>query len=457
MVYKILLPFFLVFSVIANAQKDSLFIRSIFDEALEKGESYNDLRSLCKDIGARITGSAEAEMAIQWGKAKLEEHGIDKVYLQEIEVPHWERGTTEAAWIEQDGILYKLHVLALGGSVGTKGKMSGEVVGLASLEELKKASQKEVKGKIVFISQPMDQKQILTFRAYGGCWPIRGLGAIEAGKLGAKAVVIRSLAIPTDNHPHTGSMYYNEEVDSIPAAAISTKDADVLGDWLKKGKVILHLEMDCKFYGMESSFNVIGEIKGTEFPDEIITIGGHLDSWDVGEGAHDDGAGIAHSIEAFRILKKLNYQPKHTLRVVLFMNEENGNFGGKNYASIAKEKGEKHIAAIESDRGGFSPRGFDFQNSNETNYKRFEEISKKLYDFELNRFQKGYSGVDIGPLKEQYPNIALFGLAIDSQRYFDFHHSEADVFENVNKRELAMGCAAMASFLYLIDQEFFKH
>lgn len=440
-----------------KGQNDSLFIQSIFNESLEKGHAYDDLRGLCKDIGARITGSAEAEMAVQWGKSKLESHGVDSVYLQEIEVPHWERGTTEAGWIEQNEQIYKLHILALGGSKGTNGLMSGEVVEFMSLDELKKASKKDVRDKIVFINQPMDQKQILTFKAYGGCWPIRGLGAVEAAKLEAKAVLIRSLAIPTDNHPHTGSMVYNDKTDSIPAAAMSTKDADILHKWLQKGPVTLSFEMDCKFHGWVNSHNVIGEIKGSEHPEEIITIGGHLDSWDVGEGAHDDGAGIIHCIETFRIFKKLNYQPKHTLRVVLFMNEENGNFGGKSYARIAKKKGEKHIAGIESDRGGFSPRGFDFQNANDSTFQKFKKLTQKLYGFELNRFEKGYSGVDIGPLRDVYPNIPLFGLVPDSQRYFDFHHAETDVFENVNKRELAMGCAAMASFLYLIDQYFFEN
>ncbi|MCB0478708.1 MAG: M20/M25/M40 family metallo-hydrolase, partial [Crocinitomicaceae bacterium] len=394
----------------------------------------------------------EAEMAVQWGKKIMEKHGFDKVYLQEIRVPHWERGTTESGWIENEkGEIYKLHILALGGSKGTNGTLSGEVIEFMSLDDLKKASESEVKGKIVFLNQPMDQKLINTFKAYGGCWPIRGNGAIEGGKLGAKAVIIRSLAIPTDDHPHTGSMKYDEGVDSIPSAAISTSDSDLLHNWLKKGKVNLHFHMDCRFYGMVKSHNVIGEITGSEKPNEIITIGGHLDSWDVGEGAHDDGAGIVHCLEAGRIFKALNYQPKHTIRVVFFMNEENGNFGGKSYALQAKKNNEMHVAAVESDRGGFSPRGFDIQNANPKSFKKFLETMKPLHDFELTRFKEGYGGVDIGPLKEVFPEIVLFGLVPDSQRYFDFHHAETDVFENVNKRELALGAAAMASFLFLLD------
>lgn len=456
---KVILVFILsfFFQHVHSQKEDSLFLRKIHNEALDRGHSYEDLRSLCKDIGARITGSAEAEMAVQWGKKLMEKYQFDKVYLQEIRVPHWERGTTEAGWIEnEEGAIYKLHILALGGSKGTNGTMSGEVVEFMNLDELKAASESKVKDKIVFINQPMDQKQILTFKAYGGCWPIRGNGAVEGAKLGAKAVIIRSLAIPTDNHPHTGSMNYADGVDSIPAAAISTIDSDKLHEWLKKGKVTMRFEMDCKFYGMVKSHNVIGEIKGREKPDEIITIGGHLDSWDVGEGAHDDGAGIIHCLEAGRLLKTLNYQPKHTIRIVFFMNEENGNFGGKSYAMMAKKNKEKHVAAIESDRGGFSPRGFDFQNSDKKSMKKFKEITQILHDFELNRFEKGYGGVDIGPLRNIFPEIPLFGLVPDSQRYFDFHHAETDVFENVNKRELALGAAAMASFLYLVDQYFLE-
>ncbi len=446
---------FLFSQTLFSQNKDSLFIKTAHNEALENGHSYEDLRSLCKDIGARITGSAEAAMAVQWGKKKMEDYGFDNVYLQEIRVPHWERGTKEAGWIENgNGEVYKLHILALGGSKSTNGLLSGDVVEFMTLEDLKKASEADVKDKIVFINQPMDQKHIRTFNAYGGCWPVRGHGAAEAGKLGAKGVVIRSLAIPTDNHPHTGSMQYEEGVDSIPAAAISTIDSDKLHEWLKKGKVTLKFEMDCKFYGMVKSHNVVGEIKGTEKPNEIITIGGHLDSWDVGEGAHDDGAGIIHCLEAGRLLKKMGYVPRHTIRVVMFMNEENGNFGGKSYAALAKKKGEVHVAAIESDRGGFSPRGFDLQSEDKKAFKKFKEITKVLIPYELNRFVKGYGGVDIGPLRGVFPGIPLFGMSIDSQRYFDVHHAETDVFENVNKRELALGCAAMTSFLYLIDQYF---
>jgi len=431
-------------------QSDSTFIRKIYDEALEKGESYENLRSLCKDIGARITGSAEAEMAIKWGEKLLNSYNFDKVYLQEITVPHWERGTKEAAWIENDkGEIRKLNIAALGMSTGTNGLISAEVIGFSSIEELKKADSKEVEGKIVFLAQAFDQKLIKTFEAYGACYPQRGHGAEESGKLGAIAVVIRSLASSTDDHPHTGTMSYGEGDKKIPAAALSTIDADVLGDWLKSGKVTLKMEMDCKKFPDVTSYNVIAEMTGKD--EKVITWGGHLDSWDLGEGAHDDGAGIAHSIEALRILKTLGYQPNHKLRCVLFMNEENGNFGGKGYAKWAKENKEEHICALESDRGGFLPTGFDVRG-NQEQVKDVQKFKDLLYDFQLYKFEKGFSGVDIGPLMDEYPDMVQLGMTINSQRYFDYHHAETDVFESVNKRELELGCAAMATMIFLMDK-----
>jgi carboxypeptidase Q len=442
-----------IFPIIGFAQPDSVFIRKVYDEALLRGKAYEDLRQLCKDVGPRLSGSAEAQMAVEWSERKMKSYGFDKVYLQEIKVPHWERGTKESAWLRlENGELIKLHLLALGGSIGTNGLLSGEVVEFKTLDQLKSANKNQVEGKIVFLNQPMDAAQIQTFRAYGLCYGIRGNGAVEAGILGAKAVVIRSLGLPVDEHPHTGSMHYEENVTRIPAGALSTKDADLLSKKLKEGKTELVLEMDCRNFPDAVSYNVIAEMKGTEFPNEIITFGGHLDSWDAGEGAHDDGAGVIHCLEAIRILKELKYKPKHTLRVVFFMNEENGNMGGKSYATWVKEKGEKHIAALESDRGGFAPRGFGCDGT-DSQVAFLQSLASNFKNYDLHIFEKGYGGVDIGPLKESFPGIPLFGFVPDSQRYFDFHHAPSDVFENVNKRELELGAAAIASFIYLLDKE----
>jgi hypothetical protein len=382
----------------------------------------------------------------------LESYEFGNVYLQEIQVPHWERGNKEAGWmISESGEISKLHIIALGGSVGTNGLIEGEVLAVNTLDELELMGKEKVEDKIVFFNRPFDQKHISTFRAYGGCIDQRWDGTSLASKLNAKGVIIRSLASSSDEHPHTGSMHYEEGVEPVAGAAISTKDADLLTEWLAKGKVTVKMELDCRTFPNETSYNVIAEEKGHE-DDQIITFGGHLDSWDVGEGAHDDGAGIVHCIEALRILKKLGYVPNHTLRCVLFMNEENGNWGGKQYAELSSEAKEKHLCAIESDRGGFLPIGFDIEGDIQQVGEVQAFTSEVLEEFQIFRIQPGYGGVDIGPLKQYYPEMIQIGLAVNSQEYFEYHHSEADVFESVNKRELELGAAAMAAMIYLLDQ-----
>lgn len=431
--------------------QDSVMVRRIYDQALLNGQAYENLRQLCKDIGPRLSGSAQAQMAIDWSYQKMRSYQFDKVQQQAITVPHWERGTTESAWYQtSNGTLHKVHLLALGGSIGTNGLLQAEIIEFKTLEALQSAKKEIIENKIVFLNQPMDAAQIQTFKAYGACYAIRGNGAVEAAKLGAKAVLIRSLGLPQDLHPHTGSMHYESNVQKIPAAALSTAEANDLSIELQKGKVNFFLEMDCRDFPDAPSYNVMAEIRGSSHPNQIITIGGHLDSWDTGEGAHDDGAGVIHCLEALRILKELGYQPKHTIRVVFFMNEENGNQGGQQYAQWVKSLGEEQIAALESDRGGFAPRGFGLDGP-DTYLALLQSFEPLLKHYDLHIFEKGYGGVDIGPLKNSYPGIPLFGFVPDSQRYFDFHHAPSDVFENVNKRELELGAAAVASFAYLLD------
>lgn len=450
MLPKILLFTCLSFGVIAQQQNDSIFIRHLFDNALTQGKSHEDLRYLCKQIGARLSGSSQAQMAVEWAKSKMESYGFDRVFLQPVTVPHWERGTKEAAWFKKtNGEVIQVRILALGGSIGTNGLLRAPVVMFKHLDDLKKAAPASCKGKIVFINQPMNPADLVTFTAYGGCYAIRGAGAVEAAKKGALGVVIRSLALPQDDFPHTGSMHYEAETPKIPAAALATNDANDLALAIDQGKVEFMYEMDCRDYPDEPSFNVWGELKGSH-PNEVITIGGHLDSWDTGEGAHDDGAGIIHCLEALRLLKQAGYKPNHTIRVVFFMNEENGNQGGEQYANYVLNQKEKQIAAVESDRGGFTPRGFECDG--DPKYIELIRTFRGLLEpYGLHHFEKGYGGVDIGPLKRSYEGIPLFGFVPDSQRYFDFHHAPSDVFEAVNKRELELGCASMAAFVYLLD------
>ena len=445
--------FFLIsfLSIYAQAQ-DAKTIRTIYDLALTQSEAYENLRVLCKDIGHRLSGSEGADSAVVWGQRVLGKLELDTIYLQEITVPHWERGRKEKAYFYNEKGKNILDVCALGGSVSTGMNqfIKGDVLEVKSLDEVNNLPDSLVKGKIIFYNRPMDPKKISTFSAYGSCVDQRYSGAIEAAKKGAIAVVVRSMNVRQDDFPHTGNMAYKEEVDSIPAFAISTNGADYLSENVTKyDNLELNLKSFCKSYPDKISHNVIGEIKGSEFPDEYITVGGHLDSWDMGEGAHDDGAGVVQSIEVLHLLNLMNIKPKHSIRVVLFMNEENGNRGGKHYAERAAAKNEKHLMALESDRGGFSPRGFSVNGTE----KQLNGIKKWVDLFEpygIHEFKMGFAGVDINPLEDG--KICLIGLSPDSQRYFDHHHSDNDVFEEVNKRELVLGAASMTSLIYLIDK-----
>jgi len=313
---------------------------------------------------------------------------------------------------------------------------------------------RKLREKIVFFNRPMDPKLIDTFHAYGGCMNQRSEGAGEAVEYGAVAVIVRSLSLNLDDDPHTGNMRYVEGRKKIPAVAISTKSANYLSESLLKNPDLEFLmKTSCRQYDDVKSYNVVGQINGIENSDEIILVGGHLDSWDTGDGAHDDGAGCVQSLEVLRIFMDLGIKPKKTIRAVLFMNEENGNRGGKKYAELAKANKEFHIAAIESDRGGFTPRGFDV-NGTEQDLKKISAWKGILEPYGLHVFRSGFGGVDIYPLKDQ--NVPLIGFIPDPQRYFDYHHSPEDVFENVNKRELELGAASMAALVYLISESDFR-
>ena len=447
------LIFFLISFLSINAQaQDAKTIRTIYDLALTQSEAYENLRVLCKDIGHRLSGSEGADSAVVWGQRVLGKLELDTIYLQEITVPHWERGRKEKAYFYNEKGKNMLDVCALGGSISTGMNqfIKGDVLEVKSLDEVNNLPDSLVKGKIIFYNRPMNPKKISTFSAYGSCVDQRYSGAIEAAKKGAIAVIVRSMNVRQDDFPHTGSMAYEDGVDSIPAFAISTNGADYLSENVTKyDNLELNLKSFCKSYPDKISHNVIGEIKGSEFPDEYITVGGHLDSWDMGEGAHDDGAGVVQSIEVLHLLNLMNIKPKHSIRVVLFMNEENGNRGGKHYAERAAAKNEKHLMALESDRGGFSPRGFSV-NGTEKQLNGIKKWADLFEPYGIHEFKMGFAGVDINPLEDG--KICLIGLSPDSQRYFDHHHSDNDVFEEVNKRELVLGAASMTSLIYLIDK-----
>ena len=433
-------------------EENSVFIDKIYDEALSNGKSYEWLDYLSNQIGGRLSGSINYERSVKWGKEELDLLEIDSVWLQPVMVPKWVRGAPEYAHIEtRPGNNISVPIVALGGSISTPSiGISANVVEVKSFKELRDIGRDSVSGKIVFFNRPMDVTLINTFQAYGGSVNQRTQGAVEAAKLGAVGVIVRSMTTTLDNYPHTGSMYYEglSLSQRIPAAAISTNGAELLSS-------MLSLNPKIKFFFRQNSRNfpdvlnhtVIGEIKGSEKPDEIIVVGGHLDSWDLGDGSHDDGAGIVQSMEVLRIFKSLNYIPKRTIRVVLFANEENGLRGGNKYAEVAKLKNEKHFFAIESDAGGFTPRGISFDTSDKE-FKSLKKFEEYFNDYGVS-FLQGGSGADIGPLKDG--NIILAGLRPDPQRYFDYHHAASDTFDKINKRELELGAATMASIVYLMD------
>lgn len=452
--YKILIPALFFGASLFAQNSDSIMIRKIYDEALANGHAYKNLEYLCKKIGPRLSGSVNAQKSVEWTKKLMEDYGFDRVYLQELMVPVWQRGAKEVAYIIEGKTKIPVPIAALGGSIASPLQgITAPILEVQNFEELKALGEQVVKGKIIFFNRPFDPKVFDTFDAYGAAVNQRGQGAIEAAKLGAVGVIVRSMSSIIDDFPHTGGMRYQEDITKIPAAAISTKAANLLSQKLKLRKlpaIQFYFKQNCRTLPDAVSYNVIGEIRGNQNPEEIITVGGHLDSWDLAEGAHDDGTGVMQSVEVLRIFKKLNIKPKHTIRAVMFMNEENGLRGGMKYAEIAKQNNEKHIAALESDEGGFTPRGFSVENAPQA-LAHFSKWKPLLAPYRLNELEAGSSGADIGPLRV-IPGAVLIGFKPDSQRYFDIHHSSNDVFENVNKRELELGAASMASLIYMIDQ-----
>ncbi len=450
----LLIVFLLIATHIEAQNNDQNKIEEIYNSALTNGNGYAWLNYLSNQIGGRLSGSLQAQQAVDYTKKILDSMGLDRVWLQPVKVPKWVRGTPEFAYIESDpGLTNNVPICALGGSVATPfGGIKAGVVEVDGIEGLKAFGKEKIQGKIVFFNKPMDPININTFQSYKGCADQRYSGAAEAAKYGAVGVIVRSLNLRLDDFPHTGAMSYGDTPmgDRIPAAAISTNGAELLSTTLKLNPSInFFFRQNCKILPDTDSFNVIGEIKGSTYPNEVLVVGGHLDSWDLGDGSHDDGAGCVQSMEVLRLLKATGYKPKRTIRVVLFMNEENGLRGGKTYAEQAAKNNEKHIFALESDSGGFTPRGFSF-DCDQANFSQVESWKSLFEPYLVHLFIKGGSGADIGPLKND--DIVLAGLRPDSQRYFDHHHSANDTFAHVNKRELELGAASMASLIYLFDQ-----
>jgi carboxypeptidase Q len=444
------LSFCLLMTTVFAQNEDSVFIRRVADEILVNGKAYDDLKVLTKQIGGRLAGSPQMVKAEQWGLKTMQQAGADNAWLQQCLVPHWVRGGKDEAWAVTSASKKRiLDVVALGNSVGSMKPLTAPVLTVNSFDELEQKKD-QVKGKIVFYNYKFNPAFVKTFQAYGDAVQYRGSGPSRAAKYGAVGVIVRSMSHSTDNNPHTGSTRYTDSLQKIPAVAIGLIDADWLSEQSQKETISVMLHTHGKFLPDTTGHNVIGEIRGSEFPNEYITVGGHLDSWDNCEGAHDDGAGCVQTIEILRTFKALGYQPKRTIRFVLFANEENGLRGGNKYAEEAKAKNEKHIFALESDAGGFTPRGFGFTVSAE----QFSKISgwqNLLAPYGASELSQGGGGADIGPLNRNL-GTPVAGLQPDSQRYFDFHHARNDVFEAVNKRELQLGAVNMAALIYLVDK-----
>lgn len=429
-------------------------IEKIYEEALTRGKSYDWLDHLTNQIGGRLSGSLNAERAIKWSKEELDALKLDSVWLETVMVPKWVRGTFEYANIESSpGNTINVNICALGGSIATPSVgIRANVVEVKHFDDLAKLGKDKIKGKIVFFNRPMEANLINSFQAYAGAVEQRYSGAAEAAKYGAVAVIVRSLNFRLDDYPHTGVMSYGDLPINkrIPAAAISTNDAELLSSMIALNpKLRFFIKQNCKNYPEVKSYNVIAEIKGQESPEKIILVGAHLDSWDLGDGAHDNGAGVVQSMEVMRLMSLKGFRPKNTVRIVLFANEENGLKGAQAYSKRVKKNKEQHLLALESDCGGFSPRGFSF----DTKAKYLNKILswKSYFDpYYIHLFEAGGSGADVSLLKGDA--MVLAGLKTDSQRYFIHHHSDMDTFDQVNKRELELGAATMTALVHLIDQ-----
>ena len=456
MKYKFQICFFILFFN-ASLSQDSIHegqIREIYDYALNNAKSYEWLDFLCNQIGGRMAGTLNAERAVRWGKNELNKLDLDRVYLQNVMVPKWVRGSFEyASIITAPGMSINVPVCALGGSIPTPSYgLRAQVVEVKSFHELESLGKEKIKGKFVFFNKAMPKNLVDTFSAYKNIVDIRYQGARKAAKLGAVGVIVRSINLRLDDYPHTGNMSYGDIPNNmrVPAAAISTNGAQLLSSMLSlNDDLYFYLKQDCKNYPEVLSHNIIGEIKGSKFPKDIIVIGGHLNSWDLGDGAHDDGAGIVQSMEVLNIFRQLNYSPKRTIRVVMFTGQKNGLSGGKRYAEIAKQNNEKHLFALESDVGGFSPRGFSFEADN-NQFKNINNWQNYFKPYQTDSFSLIKKESAISPLRGN--NTVLSYLRTDSQRYFDYHNAATDVFSSVNKRELELGAASIASLIYLVDQ-----
>lgn len=423
----------------------------ILRSSLSQGQAYTRLAGLCAEAPHRLSGTPGAARAVAWMKAEMEREGFENVRLEDCMVPHWERGDIEElVLLDEAGAPtdLALPILALGGSIATpEAGLTAGVIEVRDFEELA-ARADEALGKIVFFNRPMDPELFSTGSAYGGAVNQRSRGAIEAAKAGGIAAVVRSMTTRLDDFPHTGAMHYADDVERVPTVAVSTLGANRLSELIAAGAAPqLRLKLACQWFEDAPSHNVVGELVGSEFPDEVIVVGGHLDGWDVGQGAHDDGGGCCQAFEVVRLLKALDLRPRRTIRVVLFMNEESGTRGARAYHDTHEGEMPDHILALESDSGSFSPRGFT-GNANPEALVILREIVALMEHAGIYKMDPGYGGVDISPMIKH--GVINVGLRPDPHRYFDLHHSNRDTMDQVSDREINLGAGAIAALLFVV-------
>jgi carboxypeptidase Q len=415
----------------------------IIGAALTSEAAYRRLGWLTDRIGNRLSGSEALERAVEWAVAEMKRDGLDNVRAEKVMVPHWVRGAESLELVSP--VRRNLSMLGLGNSVGTPPEgVTAEAVVVRSFDELEALGER-VRGKIVVYNVP--------FTNYGATVAYRGGGPSRAARYGAVAAIVRSVTPVSLQSPHTGALRYDAdhpEIPKIPGAAVTIEGAEMLQRMQERGEhPTLHLKMEAKFLPDAESANVIAEIKGREKPEEVVVIGGHLDSWDVGQGAQDDGGGVVVSWETVRLLKELGLRPRRTIRVVLFTNEENGVRGGNGYHDAHKAEMPNHVLAVESDSGVFRPTGFGLSEKATPQARAdFVEIAKLLSGIRADRIDPDGEGTDIGPMMRD--GVTGASLDVDGTHYFDIHHTQSDTFDKINPQELAACVAAMAVMAYVV-------
>ncbi|MCH8343389.1 MAG: M20/M25/M40 family metallo-hydrolase [Planctomycetes bacterium] len=423
----------------------------ILQAALAGNDAYVKLQELCDGIGHRLSGSPQLDQAIQWAADTLKADGQENVHIEEVMVPRWVRGAESLVMIEPREA--PLAMLGLGGSVGTPPQgITAEVVVVRDEEEFE-ALGAGARGKIVLFNNPMPPYDPEQGAGYGTTVRFRTNGARIASEQGAVACLVRSVTAHSLRSPHTGAMRYGDAKVKIPAAAISTEDADMIARLRARGvPVIVTLKMQARTLEPVQSGNVIAELRGSTHPEEIVVIGGHIDSWDVGQGANDDGAGCVMAMEAINVLRRLNMIPRRTIRVVLWTNEENGLAGARQYAKDHAQELANHVAAIEADSGGFRPIGYSVDCADDERLQiaaeQMRDLTSLFESIGATSVTTGHSGADLGPMKEA--GVVLMGHRMDGSKYFDYHHSHADTLDKVDPEELSQDVAVLATVAYIL-------